>query len=262
MIVAVLVLVLAGCIGWNLRDLPQRRLLRAAEDIVFADADSATRLLAQVDTTRLTESSRMLYDLLRAMVSEEQWYLHNADTVSCLSSDEEKWSFRREEAKQEADDEAIPDDSTLKHVYLYYEQVSLGGTSNDKDALRRFGRICFVLSRHQHEKHLLTQTARLSHLAIHCAEATADHALAYRAYTKFFHHLYLSNANAVQSLLSLHHALEHYRLSPDQPRWLLTMLNDYGFAVLLHSPFDLHHFGSHHFHCGQASRRTFIATCQ
>ena len=88
-IVAVLALALAGGIGWQQLNLAQTRLLRAAEDIVFTDADSTTRLLAQVDTTRLTEKSQMLYDLLRAMVCEEQWYLRNADTVSCLSSDTE-----------------------------------------------------------------------------------------------------------------------------------------------------------------------------
>lgn len=239
-IVAMMVLALAGGIGWQHRNSAQTRLLRAAEEIVFADADSTARLLAQVDTTRLTESSQMLYDLLRAMVFEEQWYLRNADTASCLSSDAEKWRVKREKNTQEANEESCPDDSTLMRVYRYYEQESLGGTSDDKDALRRFGRICFVLSRHQRDKLQLTQTNRLSHLAIHCAEATADHALAYRAYNKF----YMSRANAVQFVLSLRQALEHYRQSPDQPRWLLTMLNDYGFAVLLYSPFDLHHFGT------------------
>jgi len=243
-IVVVLAVALAGGIGRLQHNPAQTRLLREAEDLVFTDADSTARLLAHVDTTRLTESSQMLYDLLRAMVFEEQWYLRNADTASCLSSDAEKWRVKREKVSQEADEETCPDDSTLMRVYRYYEQESLGGTSDDKDALRRFGRICFVLSRHQRDKLQLTQTNRLSHLAIHCAEATKDHALAYRTYNKFINQLYLSHANAVQSVLSLHRALEHYRQSPDQPRWLLTMLNDYGFAVLLYSPFDLHHFGT------------------
>ena len=46
-VVAVLVLALAGGTGWSLRDLPQKRLLRTAENIVFADADSTERLLEQ-----------------------------------------------------------------------------------------------------------------------------------------------------------------------------------------------------------------------
>lgn len=63
-IVAVLVLVLAGSIGWNLRDLQQKRMLNGAESIAFTDVDGTERLLAQVDTTRLTESSQMLYNFL------------------------------------------------------------------------------------------------------------------------------------------------------------------------------------------------------
>ena len=38
-IVAMLVLALAGGIGWKQRNSAQTRLLRAAEDIVFTDAD-------------------------------------------------------------------------------------------------------------------------------------------------------------------------------------------------------------------------------
>ena len=45
-IVAVLVLAFAGGIGWNLRGLPQKQLLNAAENMVFTDADSTERLLA------------------------------------------------------------------------------------------------------------------------------------------------------------------------------------------------------------------------
>ena len=103
-IVAMMVLALAGGIGWKQRNSAQTRLLRAAEDIVYTDADSTARLLAQVDTARLTESSQMLYDLLRVMVFEEQWYLRNADTASCLSSDAEKWRVKREKVSQEADE--------------------------------------------------------------------------------------------------------------------------------------------------------------
>jgi len=236
------ILLMAGLLGWQCHTPTQKRLLRTAEDIVFTDADSAARLLAQVNTTRLTENSQMLYDLLRALVHEEQWYLSHADTAVCISSDAETWNFRREMGNQKEVDLTFPDDSTLLRVFHYYEQASLGGTSDDKDDLRRFGRICFVLSRHQSEKIQSTRENRLFHLAIHCAERTEDHALAYRAYDKYANHLPLSSSP--QSELYQRRALEHYRLSPDQPRWLLTMLNDYGFMVLLYPPFDLHNFGS------------------
>ena len=85
-IIAVLVLTLAGGIGWSLRDLPQKRLLTSVEDIVFTDVDSAARVLERVDTTMLTESAQMRYDLMRAFIHEERWHLGYADTVSHLSS--------------------------------------------------------------------------------------------------------------------------------------------------------------------------------
>ena len=241
-IVAALMLVLVGGIGWNFRDLPQKRLLNGAENMVFTDVDSTERMLAQVDTTRLTDSSQMLYDLLRALVNEERWYLNHADTASCLSSDAEAWNFKREADNQEADNQALLDDAALMHVFHYYEQASLGGTSDDNDALCRFGRICFVLTRQPSDNILPLQKNQLFHLAIHCAETTGDHALAYRAYDRFAD--YLPHNNAVQLQMYLRYALEHYRQLPGQPHWLLTILNDYGRAVLNRSPFDLHHFGS------------------
>ncbi len=241
-LIAVLALALAGGTGWSLRDLPQKRLLRTAENIVFADADSTERLLEQVDTTRLTESSRMLYNLLRALVYEERWYLLRADTASCLSSDAEAWTFARQSDDQNKDGQAVPDDSCRLRIYHYYDEKSLGGTAGDADDLRRFGRICFALSRRQNDSIVPMQINRLFLLAIHCAETTEDHALAYRAYDKYFNRLPFHNTAYPE--FYLHRALEHYRLSPDQPRWLLTMLNDYGYTVLLRAPFDLHHFGS------------------
>ena len=241
-LIAVLALALAGGTGWSLRDLPQKRLLRTAENIVFADADSTERLLEQVDTTRLTESSRMLYDLLRALVYEERWYLLRADTASCLSSDAETWTFARRSDSRDKDGQAVPDDSCRLRIYHYYDEKSLGGTAGDADDLRRFGRICFALSRRQNDSIVPVQINQLFLLAIHCAETTEDHALAYRAYDKYFNRLPFHNTAYPE--FYLHRALEHYRLSPDQPRWLLTMLNDYGYTVLLRAPFDLHHFGS------------------
>jgi hypothetical protein len=141
--------------------------------VVLADADSAAALLARVDTTRLTTSSQMLYDLLRAIVYEERWYLRHADTTVCLTSDAETWNFNRQSDDRKSDDVLTPDDSSRLRVFHYYEELSLGGTTDDEDALRRFGRACFVLSRRQNDSILPMQTAQFFHLAIHCAEATA-----------------------------------------------------------------------------------------
>ena len=254
-----LVAVIAGSIMLALRDLPQKRLLNAAEDIVFVDADSAVRLLAQVDTMRLTDSSRMLYDMMRALADEEKWYQRYADTASCLSmsttfvqgsKDEEPvltWCFSRKVEYRKSDDKALLADSTLLHIYHYYERESLGGTTDDKETLQRFGRICLALSRHHSEATViqcndvtpLQHTDKLLHLAIHCAEASDDHALAYRAYR-----LLSQRTDAVTRLLCLNRALKHFRHSPDHCRWLLTLLNDYGCAVLAKAQFDLHRFSS------------------
>ena len=246
-IVATLVLTIAGGIGWNMRDLPQRRLLLAAEDMVFTDVDSTGRLLAKVDTSRLTEHSQMLYDLMRALVHKERLHLRYADTASCLSSGS-MWSFKRETTHRKSDDKPLLGDSTLLRVYQYFERASLGGTADDKVDLRRFGRICYAMSRNDNEKVPLQNASKLLHMAIHCAEASEDYALAFRAYR-----LLGQNTDNCSQLLYATRALEHYRQSTKgslslrdgssgDGRWLLTLVNDYGCAVLHYAPFDLVHF--------------------
>ena len=230
-----------------MRDLPQRRLLLAAEDMVFADVDSTGRLLAKVDTSRLTEHSQMLYDLMRALVHEERWHLRYADTTSCLSSGS-TWSFKRTTKHRKADDKPQLVDSTLLRVYQYYERASLGGTADDKVDLRRFGRICYAMSRNGNEKAPLLNADKLLHIAIHCGEVSEDHALAFRAYR-----LLGQKTDNFSQLLYATRALEHYRQlamgsmslhdgSSGYGRWLLTLVNDYGCAVLHYAPFDLVHF--------------------
>lgn len=78
---AVLALMVVGFVGWYFRDMPQRRLLNKAEAVVFADVDSAARLLEQVDSARLTGSAEAHYLLMRALVHEEQWLRANGDTA-------------------------------------------------------------------------------------------------------------------------------------------------------------------------------------
>lgn len=246
-IVAVLLLIFAGGIGWSMRDLPQRRLLLAAEDMVFADVDSTGRLLAKVDTSRLTEHSQMLYDLMRALVHEERWHLRYADTASCLSSGS-MWSFKRETTHRKSDDNPLLGDSTLLRVHQYFEHASLGGTADDKVDLRRFGRICYAMSRNGNEKAPLLNADKLLHIAIHCGEVSEDHALAFRAYR-----LLGQKTDNFSQLLYATRALEHFRQlamgsmslhdgSSGDGRWLLTLVNDYGCAVLHYAPFDLVHF--------------------
>jgi len=256
-IIAVLALALAGSIGWNMRDLPQKRLLTSAEDIVFTDVDSAARLLERVDTTILTESAQMRYDLIRALIHEERWRLNYADTVSLLSSVDSTillsspsgksktetspvWNFKRTTIDKGTDDKTLlPDSSALMRVYHYYERESLGGTADDRQALQRYGRICYALSRHHKDKTSALSADKLMYLAIHCAEASTDHNLAFRAYR-----LLGQQSKDVMKLLCYTRALEHYRQTTDHTKWLLTLLNDYGAAVLRSAPFDLHRFPS------------------
>ncbi len=235
-IVAVLVLAMVGGFGWSMRDMSQKRLLLAAEDVVFTDADSAVRLLGQTDTTRLTAETRMLYALMRALVSEERRQLHYADTASCLSSGNE-WSFKRTTRRRKADDQAQTADGSLWRAYQYYERASLGGTTGDREHLRRFGRICYAMSCSDNEKAPLMNADKLLHLAIHCAEASGDHDLAFRAYR-----LLGQRTDGFIQLLYATRALEHCRRSAGGGRWLLTLIDDYGCAVLRYAPFDLAHF--------------------
>ena len=189
----------------------------------------------------------MLYNLMLALVNEEQWQLHYADTTSCLSSGS-MWSFKRETTHRKSDDKPLLGDSTLLRVYQYYERASLSGTTDDKDALRRFGRICYAMSRNGNEKAPLLNADKLLHIAIHCGEVSEDHALAFRAYR-----LLGQKTDNFSQLLYATRALEHFRQSTKgsmslrdgasgDGRWLLTLVNDYGCAVLHYAPFDLVHF--------------------
>lgn len=230
LLMTALMVMLLGCTG------QQSRILNTAEALALSYPDSASTLLSQIDTATLSEDGRMRYDLTRALVHEEQCQLRHADSTSFLSADSTTWSFHRMAVYRSADEKALLADSALLHIYHYYERASLGGTADDREALQRFGRICLVLSRHHSEK---ANTDRFLHLAIHCAEAAEDHALAYRAYSLLGLH-----SKDVMQLLCLTRALGHYRYSPDHTRELLTLLNDYGNAVLQNGPFDLHNFPS------------------
>ena len=87
------------------------------------------------------------------------------------------------------------------------------------------------------EKAPLMNADKLLHLAIHCAEASGDHDLAFRAYR-----LLGQRTDGFIQLLCATRALEHCRRSAGGGRWLLTLVDDYGCAVLRYAPFDLAHF--------------------
>jgi len=212
-------------------------LLADAEALALDDPDSAAVLLAQVDTARLRAGSRALYHLTRALIDEERWQRRHADTASCLFVTDEEWKFF---VDTRVDDRHLADggykaDTALYETFRYYERASLGGTSGDRTALRRFGRICYVLGQHFSDQDSLLQGDQLLHLAIHCAEATDDHATAYRAYDLMGRHQdYSHNDRSSQYWCTLQ-ALAHFDRQRDHPLWLLRLVNDYGYVFLVKS---------------------------
>lgn len=218
----------------------QTRLLNQAESLALDYPDSAAALLTQVDTARLNKADRALYDLTRALIYEELWQRRYGDTASCLTATETDWTFRREMTYNVA--RPFATDAALYRAFLYYERASLGGTvggelksltPKDRTALRRFGRLCYALSRHFEDSDTLLQADQLFHLAIHCAEATNDYATAFRAYDMLARHAIKGHNDGSTLLWAVQKGLETYRHQQDDAApWLLMMLNDYGKAFL------------------------------
>jgi len=264
-IAAIILGFLSACSG------SEKRELVRAEALALEYPDSAATLLAQVDTARLNKSGRALYELTRALVYEEQWQRRHADTASCLHVYETTWEFKRKMAYETSRPFAI--DAALQRAFLYYERASFGGTigesrkslsRRDKTALRRFGRLCYALSRHFSDSDTLLQADQLFHLAIHCAERADDHATAFRAYGMLGRHFVYEHNDYSLKMWAMQQALAHYRLKPllvtvtssaskqasehyrlqadDRNFWLLNLVNDYGEAILIKNRIDMHYF--------------------
>ena len=225
----------------------QSQRIAEAEQLALANPDSAAALLADVDTSRLNERTKALYVLTRMLVLEEQWQRRYADTAVCLFDGEEDWSFRRATNFQaDSLDEAIDNHISapaLMRAYIYYDNISVGGVTRRETDLRRFGRLCYALSRHHGDNDTLLQADQLYLLAIHCAEACHDHATAYRAYHQLSRHLPSHGpSSSTEAYWCLEQALNHYDQCRDDARWLLTLLNDYGCAYLSQIPLNPRNF--------------------
>lgn len=225
----------------------QSRLLNEAELLALDAPDSAATLLEEVDTANLDEADFMLYALTRALVLEEQWQRAHADTAVCLGDYEETWEFKREtmSSKGRLDEEldSMMADSSLLRAYHYYSEKSVGGVTNDEEDLRRFGRICYVLSRHHGENDSLLQKDQLYLLAIHCAEACGDSETAHRAYQQLGRHLqYAHHAANNEAHHCQRQALKHFARCRGDAQWLLTLVNDYGFSYLSLQSLNPRHF--------------------
>ncbi|MCR5140407.1 MAG: hypothetical protein K6B45_09630 [Bacteroidaceae bacterium] len=208
--------------------------LSEAEASALDDPDRAAVLLAQVDTVRLRASSRALYHLTRALIDEERWQRQHADTASCLTATDDEWKFFVDTrvGDRHLTDGGYKVPAALYETFKYYERASLGGTAGDRTALRRFGRICYVLGQHFSDQDSLLQGDQLLHLAIHCAEAADDHATAYRAYDMMGRHQDYAHNDMSSHYWCTLQALEHFDQRRDHPLWLLMLVNDYGHAFL------------------------------
>lgn len=219
-----------------------------AELLAMEYPDSAAHYLATVDTTRMKEGERALYTLTRALVLEEKWQQEHADTAVCLHDNEDDWSFKRKSSQEKGmlDEEldSMMADSSLLRAYYYYEEKSMGGVTDDEEDLRRFGRICYVLSRQYQDNDTLLQADQLFLLAIHCAEACGDDETAYRAYHLWGRHLlYVHSPSSVhETYWCLQQALKHFDRCRNNTQWLLTLVNDYGWVYLSLLPLNPRNF--------------------
>ncbi len=227
----------------------QTRLLEQAERLALAHPDSAELLINQVDTASLDEGQTALHTLVRALILEERWQRATLDSLPCLIADSAVWEFRRSTTYASSYDEFVKshgawmNDSLLMRAYRYYNEQSLGGTGDDPEALGRFGRICYALHHHFQHDDAELPTDKLFHLATHCLDRVGDHEAACRAYLCFgqdFQHAHLHQYT--EQHWCFRRAFEHLRQRPDQPQWLLTLLNDYGRITLQKSPYDLRSF--------------------
>ena len=216
------------------------RLVAEVEALAYTNLDSAARLLAQVDTSALSERARAHLALARALVHEEEWQHRFGDTAVCLAVTDTAWEFHRVVKNQLKsglmyEDDTLFADSSLLRAYQYYYRESFCGTSDDKEVVRRFGRACYALSRRCTDTDSLLQFDMLIHQAIHAAEASEDWATAYRAYHRWSEHCYFAHgaSNLCEAYWSACQALKCYDLSRDCPQNFLWLINDYG-RLFLH----------------------------
>ena len=251
---AVLALMVAGFVVWNFRDMPQRRLLNKAEAVVFADVDSAARLLEQVDSARLTGSSEAHYLLMRALVHEEQWLRANGDTACRFELNDTAWVARLHHDYVRFEplrncyvyaDSAFRSDSALVRAYTYYDKVTCGGVDGSRVARNRFGRCCWLLSRGASPMDSLLQPERLLHLASFAAEQTEDWSLAYRVYQRFatYHRMY-GAINDNKPLICTLRAFDAFRRSPDNAQNLRRLVSDYAFDAMTNNRQPFHELAS------------------
>ena len=227
----------------------QTRWLETAECLALSDPDSAAQLLAEVDTTRLDEGEQALHTLVRVLVLEEQMERATLDSLCFLIADSGVWEFRRVTTYRHSYEEFVKShapgltDSLLTRAYHYYNEQSLGGTGDDDEAVRRFGRLCFAIHHHYPHDDAALPADKLFHLATYCLDRVGDHEAACRAYLCFGQDFENNHSLChTEQHWCFRRAFEHLRQHPAHPLWLLTLLNDYGRVTLQKSPYNLQSF--------------------
>lgn len=246
----VLLLLVAGCVLWSACSGRPSRLIAEAESLALSNPDSAASVLARADTSRLGEAEQAHLALARALIHEEEWQRRFGDTAVCLMVTDTAWEFHRTTLNQQNtrdlgyEDDSLFADSSLLHAYHYYDRKSFCGTSDDKEAVRRFGRTCYALSRRYNDTDSLLQFDMLIHQAIHAAEAAEDWSTLYRAYHRWAVHCYSSHGNIKlgEAYRAVCLALKYFDFSRDYNRNLLWLINDYGKFFLLVPELDPRHF--------------------
>lgn len=236
----VLLLVLAGSLLSAACSSRSERLIAEAEALAYTNLDSAARVLAQVDTSALSERACAHLALAKALVHEEEWQRRFGDTAVCLAVTDTAWEFHRVVNEQRNpglayEDDTLLADSSLLRAYHYYYRESFCGTSDDKEVVRCFGRTCYALSRHYNDTDSLLQFDMLIHQAIHAAVAAGDWATAYRAYHQWSGHCYRAHGapRLSEAYWSVCQALKCFNLSRDCTQNFLWLINDFG-RLFLH----------------------------
>lgn len=229
----------------------------AVEEMVFSHTDKAAEHLSAIDTTRLDAESRMIYNLNRILLLEEQWQMQQADTLPHTFVSDDGWKFKRESTYKKGvldktRDSLATSSSTLQ-TYHYFEEKSIGGVSDNRIDLRRFGRLCYSLGHYYTDNSTPIQADQLYLTAIHCAETAHDYETAFRAYHQFAGHLQHHHTAAHNEVYwTLSQALNAFfkyeentreQLTTNDSKWLLTIMNDYGMAYLQQgslNPEDFH----------------------
>lgn len=228
---------------WTACDNRSSRLTEMAEAVVLSDPGRAATLLARADTASFDEETRALMALTQALIRGEHHLRDFSDTAVCLQVTDKSWEFHRPVTNMINCNRGPIlgnvfqlHDGSLSRAYDYYNKKSLGGTSENREAVRLFGRTCYALSSQYNDTDSLLQFDQLIHLAIHAAEASEDWGIAYRAYHRWAKHVIGSNhhgnskySEGFWAISQAIHSFDHCR---DYPQHLLTLLNDYGFYYL------------------------------